>query len=141
MWRKRELLRERELFDNISPVLCLKHCAWLAVDIVLSVPRTWLIVRFPEALLTDSLYKHENVSQPTFQWYHENGTQFDQSVIVAILHYSANLVLALLCLSKLRSWNMCIIQMQNSRQWRVQILEHLTCNFNRTRVLLYVSPC
>ena len=25
-----------------------KHCAWLVVDTVLSVPRTWLIVRFPE---------------------------------------------------------------------------------------------
>ena len=39
-------------------------------------------------------------SQPIFQSYLWNGTQFHQSAIVAILHYPANLVLTLSYLSK-----------------------------------------
>ena len=64
--------------------------------------------------------------------------QFHHSVIVAILHYSANLILTLLYLSKLRSRDMCIIQMQIAGSDMCINIGTLvmTCNFNGTRVPL-----
>ena len=82
------------------------------------------------------------LSQPIFQCYLQNETQFHQSVIVAILYYSANLILTLSYLAKTPQLKYAYYS--NAKQQAVtcgQILEHLSCNFIRTRVLLYVSLC
>ena len=74
------------------------------------------------------------MSQPIFQCYLYNGTLFDQSVIVAILHYSANLVLTLSYLAKTPHLN-GVYYAKWQAEIGVQIMDNLTCNFNRTRVL------
>ena len=74
------------------------------------------------------------LSQPIFQCCLQNGTQFHQSVIVAILYYSANLILTLSYLAKTPQLKYAYYS--NAKQQAVtcgQILEHLTCNFIRTR--------
>ena len=65
---------------------------------------------------------------------------FNMCVFITILHVftQQNLVFSFVAAQICQS---VIIQMQNSRQRRVQILEHLTCNFNRTHVPMYLSLC
>ena len=74
------------------------------------------------------------MSKLIFQCYLWKGNQFHQSVIVAILPYSANLVLTLSYLTKTPHLNGAYYA-----KWQaeicVQIMDNLTCNFNRTRVL------
>ena len=50
--------------------------------------------------LCRAMYISPLLSQPIFQCYLLSGTQFHQSIVVSILHYSANLVLTLSYLSK-----------------------------------------
>ena len=82
------------------------------------------------------LFSYANVllSQPIFQCYLWNWTRFHRSVIVVILHCSANLVLTLSYLTKTLHLN-SVYYVKWQAEIGVQIMDNLTCNFNRTRVL------
>ena len=81
----------------------LRNDSSFAVQFSISVSKTRVNMLFTIKII-EMFELHASIpgilSQPIFQCYLWNGTRFHQSVIVAILHYSANLVLTLSYLSK-----------------------------------------